>query len=63
MLSTCSEEQPKEWDQHLSKLCNTSVHNTTGDTPFFLMFGREAHLPVDLMFGSPIQRRHLIHPM
>ena len=56
MLSTCSEEQPKEWDQHLSKLCmayNTSVHSTTGYSPFFPMFGREAHLPIDLMFGSP----------
>ena len=32
---------------------NTSVHPTTGFTPFFLMFGRQTKLPVDLMYGMP----------
>ena len=56
MLSTWTDNLPTEWDQHLKKLCfayNTSIQNTTGYTPFSLMFGREARLPVDLMFGSP----------
>ena len=38
MLSTCSEEQPKEWDQHLSKLCmayNTSIIALQDTLPFF----------------------------
>ena len=32
---------------------NTSVHPTTGFTPFYLMFGRQAKLPVELMYGTP----------
>ena len=32
---------------------NTSVHPTTGFTPFYPMFGRQAKLPVDLMYGTP----------
>ncbi len=57
MLSTCIEEHPFEWEDHLRKVClayNTSTHSTTGHTPFFLMFGRQARLPVDVMFGTPL---------
>ena len=40
----------------LPKAClayNTSVQPTTGFTPFFLMYGRQAKLPVDIMYGDP----------
>ena len=32
---------------------NTNIHPTTGFTPFYLMFGRQAKLPVELMYGIP----------
>ena len=32
----------------------TSVHETTGETPFSMMLGREAWLPEDLTFGLPV---------
>ena len=46
----CTEEKSK-WPIHLPKMIhayNIMPHATTGFSPFFLMFGREEKLPVDL---------------
>jgi len=56
MLSTALDKHPWEWEDHLHSLCyayNTSIHSGTGHTPFFLKFGHQAHLPVDVVFGLP----------
>ena len=56
MLSLAVTDQQASWENHLPTVCmayNTSVQTTTRHTPFFLMFGRQARLPVDIMFGSP----------
>ena len=56
LLSTASGQHQPEWDMNLSKLClayNTSVQSTTGYSPFFLMFGREARLPIDICHDQP----------
>ena len=55
MLATAVTEQPFEWEQHLRRLCfayNTSVHPTTGYSPFALMFGRKARVPMDIILGT-----------
>ena len=55
MLACTVHEHSGEWDRYLHQLCmayNTSVQSSTGFTPFFLMFGRQAKLPLDVMFGS-----------
>ena len=58
MLSTCATEHPFKWEDHVQKVCmayNTSVQLNTSFTPYFLMFGREARLPIDLTFSQPAQ--------
>ena len=55
MLATAVGDHPFEWEQHLRRLClayNTSLHPTTGHSPFYLMFGRQAHMPVDIALGT-----------
>ena len=57
MLATAAQEKPFDWDRQLRRLClayNSSEHPTTGgETPFFLMFGRQVRMPIDVMYGSP----------
>lgn len=56
MLAKAVQDRPFEWEDHLRRLClayNTSVNPTTGYTPFYLMFGRQVRMPVDIMYGSP----------
>ena len=44
-----------DWDENLESVLfsyRTSVHATTKYTPFFLMYGREAVLPIQLQTGN-----------
>ena len=53
MLSTCTHDHPFDWEHHLRKVCmayNSSVQSSTGYTPFYLMFGCQAQLPVDIIY-------------
>ena len=55
MLSTSIKDHQGTWEDHIRAVCmayNTNVQPTTGFTPFYLMFGRQARIPVDVMFGS-----------
>ena len=55
MLATTIKNHPPDWADHIRKVCkayNTSIQATTGYSPFYLMFGRNARLPVDVMFPN-----------
>ena len=55
MLSISSKDHHFTWQEHIRLVCmayNTSVQSTTGYTPFYLMFGREARIPAEIMFGT-----------
>lgn len=54
MLGTLDPAKKPKWSQHISQLVhayNTTRNDATGYSPYFLMFGREARLPIDLCFG------------
>ena len=56
MLSTAVVDDEHSWDLKLPTLLlayRTSIQKTTGAIPFELMFGREPHLPEDIMYSIP----------
>ena len=55
MLSTCTKDHPFDWEHHIRKVCmayNSSAQTSTRYTPLYLMFGRQARLPLDIMYDT-----------
>ena len=58
LIAIFAQEHPHSWDKEIQKLAlaiRTSINETTGETPAFLMFGRDPIIPLDLIIGDPIQ--------
>ncbi len=47
MLATTASNHPFDWKDHLRPLC------PPGYTPFYLMFGRQVRMPLDIVYGTP----------
>lgn len=57
LIKTSMRDNEKEWDEVLNFVClgyNTSIHESTGFTPFELTFGRTANLPSSIAKSSKI---------
>lgn len=55
LLRTLPETEKRRWPHHLSQLTfayNVTPHQTTGHTPYYLMFGHHPRLPVDFLLGT-----------
>ena len=54
VLSIAVKEEEDDWDLSLPTLMlayHSGVHETTGESPFNLMFGREAQLPIGIIYN------------
>uniref|UniRef100_A0A8C4TAC5 Gypsy retrotransposon integrase-like protein 1 n=1 Tax=Erpetoichthys calabaricus TaxID=27687 RepID=A0A8C4TAC5_ERPCA len=64
MLGTLDPVQKGKWSQHISQLVhayNCTKNDATGYSPYLLMFGREARLPIDICFGTSLNESHNVN--
>ena len=62
MLAKTAERDPRRWDQHVPFVLfayRTSPHEATGETPFKLLYGREAVLPTDELLWPPQEKNEV----
>ena len=58
MIRTHVSDDQENWDMGLPQLCfayNSSIHETTGCSPFEVMFGREPIVPIDLIYPNRLE--------
>ncbi|KAL6481039.1 hypothetical protein MHYP_G00091190 [Metynnis hypsauchen] len=64
MLGTLPPHSKAKWNEYVDALTyayNCTRHDSTGYTPYYLMFVRHPRLPVDLVFGLASTTEHCEH--
>ena len=54
MIGTLTNEMKKAWPKYLADLVlayNSSTHESMGYSPYFMMFGWQPRLPIDVAMG------------
>ena len=62
MLGTMPSNAKKEWQEWVSAMThayNCTVSRTTGFAPYYLMFGREPKIPIDIELNLPSKREEV----
>lgn len=60
MLGTLQPDQKRDWKKYVGALThayNSTKHDSTGYTPFYLMFGRHPRLAIDILLGAKEQQK------
>ena len=58
MLETLPSEKKSEWKNHIGMLVhayNCTRNSATGFSPYYLMYGRQPHLPIDVALSLALQ--------
>ncbi|XP_025754259.1 uncharacterized protein LOC109194643 [Oreochromis niloticus] len=64
MLGTLSDNEKLHWKEYVKPLVhayNCTKNDVTGYSPYVLMFGRQPRLPIDLVFGLPVNAQKKSH--
>ena len=62
MLAKSVEKNGKDWDRHLPYVLfayRSSLQQSTGESPFYLLYGRNPRLPTDEVLKTPVDRRNI----
>ena len=66
MWGTLQQSQKSEWLKYVLPLThayNCIINDSTGYSPYYLMFGRHPRLPIDVIFGVDPDARRIRHPV